>query len=289
MRLAGRYAIVTGANQGLGEAIAEQFVAEGASVLLCARGEAALAQVTERLSNKAASGQKILARRADVADPAQVDGLVRDGLEVFGRIDIVVNNAGVYGPMGLTHEVDWDEWVEALRINLFGLVAMCRAVTPGMIAQRYGRIVNISGGGATNPLPRLSSYAASKAAVVRFTETLALELKEHGITINAIAPGALATRMTQQLIDAGPERVGAAFHQRMQKIHDAGGTPLRLGAELAVYLASDESAPVTGRLIAAQWDPWPTLHERAGELDGTDIYTLRRVVPEDRGRKWDKD
>ena len=155
-----------------------------------------------------------------------------------------------------------------------------------MIAQRHGRIINVSGGGATNPLPRLSSYAASKAAVVRFTETLALELKEYGITVNAIAPGALATRLMQQLVDAGPERVGAAFHERMKKIQEGGGTPLQLGAELAAYLASDESAGVTGRLIAAQWDPWRTLRERADELDGSDIYTLRRIVPEDRGRDW---
>jgi NAD(P)-dependent dehydrogenase (short-subunit alcohol dehydrogenase family) len=287
MALAGRSAIVTGGNQGLGEAIAERLAAEGASLLLCARGEAALVEVAERLARKAASGQKILGLKVDVADPAQVAGMVRTALDAFGRVDIVVNNAGIYGPMGLTHEVDWDEWVQALQINLFGLVAVCRAVTPAMIAQRHGRIINLSGGGATNPLPRLSSYAASKAAVVRFTETLALELKEYGITVNAIAPGALATRMTRQLIDAGPERVGAAFHGRMQKIQEAGGTPLQLGAELAAYLASDKSAGITGRLIAAQWDKWRTLHERAAELDASDIYTLRRIVPEDRGRDWD--
>jgi 3-oxoacyl-[acyl-carrier protein] reductase len=155
-----------------------------------------------------------------------------------------------------------------------------------MIAQRHGRIINLSGGGATNPLPRLSSYAASKAAVVRFTETLALELKEYGITVNAIAPGALVTRMMQQLLDAGPGTVGAEFHQRMLKIHESGGTPLQVGAELAAYLASDESAGITGRLIAAQWDPWRTLHEHADELDDSDIYTLRRIVPKDRGRDW---
>jgi NAD(P)-dependent dehydrogenase (short-subunit alcohol dehydrogenase family) len=286
MGLAGRFAIITGANQGLGEAIAEQFVAEGASVLLCARGEEALGHVTARLLERAATDQKVLGRRADVSNPAEVDDLIRAAQDAFGRIDIVVNNAGVYGPMGLTHEVDWDEWVQALQINLFGLVAVCRAVSPTMIAQHYGRIINISGGGATNPMPRVSSYAASKAAVVRFTETLALELKNYGITVNAIAPGALATRMTQQLLDAGPEAIGVSLHERMQKIQDGGGTPLHLGAELAAYLASDKGDGITGRLIAAQWDPWRTLHERAEELAGTDIYTLRRIVPEDRGHEW---
>ncbi|HTZ35923.1 MAG TPA: SDR family oxidoreductase [Stellaceae bacterium] len=285
-RLAGRVAIVTGASQGLGEAIAERFAAEGASLVLCARGAAALAGVAQRLAANAAAGQRIVAHAADIGDPAQAEALARFALDAFGRIDILVNNAGVYGPMGLTHEVAWDEWVDALRINLLGLVAMCRAVTPAMIARRGGRIVNLSGGGATNPLPRLSSYAASKAAVVRFTETLALELAEHGITVNAIAPGALATRMTRQLLDAGPERVGAALHRRIAQVAAEGGTPLRLGAELAVYLASDEAAAISGRLLAAQWDPWRTLHERAAELADSDIYTLRRIVPDDRGKDW---
>jgi NAD(P)-dependent dehydrogenase (short-subunit alcohol dehydrogenase family) len=133
----------------------------------------------------------------------------------------------------------------------------------------------------------MTSYAASKAAVVRFTESLALDLKAHGIDVNAIAPGALDTRLLDQVLDAGPEMVGAEFHQRMRKIKEQGGTPLSVGAGLAVYLASNESNGITGRLIAAAWDKWATLHERAKDLDASDIYTLRRIVPADRGRQWD--
>lgn len=287
MRLAGKCAIITGASQGLGAAIAERFVAEGASVLLCARNTAAVKSVAEELSAKCKSGQKVLSTGADVSDPPQVDKLVAQALAAFGGIDSLVNNAGVYGPMGLTHEVDWADWAEAISVNLLGLVYACRAVTPTMIGQNYGRIINISGGGATNPLPRLTSYAASKAAVVRFTESLALELKEYGITVNAVAPGALATRMMQQVLDAGPDKVGADFHARMLNILDEGGTPLAVGADLTAYLASDESAGITGRLISAVWDPWRTLHDRAAELESTDIYTIRRIVPTDRGRSWD--
>jgi NAD(P)-dependent dehydrogenase (short-subunit alcohol dehydrogenase family) len=287
MSLAGRSAIITGASQGLGEAIATRFVADGASVMLCARGEDAVTEVGQRLRQTAAAGQRVVTRRTDVSNPAQIDDLIQATMSEFGRIDILVNNAGIYGPIGPTHEIDWDEWVEAIGINLLGLVRACRAVTSIMIGQAHGRIVNISGGGATNPLPRLTSYAASKAAVVRFTESLALELAEYGITVNAIAPGALATRMTQQLLDAGPGQAGEQLHRRIQEIAQKGGTPLSLGAELAAYLASDESAGITGRLIAAQWDPWRSLHERATELEASDIYTLRRIVPSDRGRDWD--
>jgi 3-oxoacyl-[acyl-carrier protein] reductase len=255
---------------------------------LCARNAAAIEAVRRRLAGAALPEQQVLAQAVDVSDAAQVFGLVDAARAAFGRIDILVNNAGVYGPIGLTHEVDPAEWMHAVGINLFGVFHACRAVAPVMIAQKSGKIVNISGGGATNPLPRITSYAASKAAVVRLSESLALELQEYGIAVNAIAPGALATQMMRQLLAAGPDKVGTDFHARMTKINDDGGTPLTVGAELAVYLGSDESSGITGRLIAAVWDPWRSLAERAEELAGTDIYTLRRIVPADRGRDWDK-
>jgi NAD(P)-dependent dehydrogenase (short-subunit alcohol dehydrogenase family) len=287
MRLAGRFAIITGASQGLGEEIAKQFVEEGASVFLCARSAPAVRGIAQQLSAIARNGQKVLAQSTNVSEPRDVDHLVTQALDVFKRIDILVNNAGVYGPIGPTHEIDWNEWVDAININLIGLAYVCRVVTPIMIRQKSGKIINLSGGGATNPLPRMTSYAASKAAVVRFTESLALDLKAHGIDVNAIAPGALDTRLLDQVLDAGPEMVGAEFHQRMRKIKEQGGTPLSVGAGLAVYLASNESNGITGRLIAAAWDKWATLHERAKDLDASDIYTLRRIVPADRGRQWD--
>jgi 3-oxoacyl-[acyl-carrier protein] reductase len=287
MRLAGRFAIITGASQGLGEQIAKHFVSEGASVLVCARSASAVRSVSQQLSAAASSDQKVLARIADVSKRPDVDQLVADALQAFGRIDILVNNAGVYGPLGPTHEIDWDAWLETININLVGLVYACRTVTPAMIHQKSGKIINLSGGGATNPLPRMTSYATSKAAVVRFTESLALDLEPYGIDVNAIAPGALDTRLLDQVLAAGPEIVGREFHDRMIKVKQQGGTPLSVSADLVVYLASAESNGITGRLISAAWDKWSTLHTRAKELHPTDIYTLRRIVPADRGRAWD--
>lgn len=288
MRLAGRFAIITGAGQGLGQEIAKHFVVEGASVLVCARSEAAIRTVEKQLAAAATGNQKLLARVADVSKSRDIDQLVADALQSFGRIDVLVNNAGVYGPLGPTHEIDWDAWVEAININLIGLVYACRSVTPTMIRQRAGKIINLSGGGATNPLPRMTSYAASKAAVVRFTELLALDLKPFSIEVNAIAPGALDTRLLDQVLAAGPETVGRELHERMMAVKQQGGTPLSVGADLAVYLASAESNGVTGRLISAPWDKWWTLHTRAKELDQTDIYTLRKIAPADRCRNWDE-
>jgi len=287
MNLAGRRAIITGASMGLGAAIAEEFLKAGAAVLLCARSAAELDAQVERLS-KAHPAARIARALADVANARQVDALFDAAQKELGGLDIVVNNAGVYGPMGTIDAVDWDDWVQAININLMGTVYCCRKAVEALKPKRAGKIINISGGGATNPLPGISAYAASKAGVVRFTETLALEVQEFGIDVNAVAPGALATRLTDQLLEAGPDRVGKALHARMAKLKQEGGTPLHVGASLCVYLASRESDGVTGRLIAAQWDPWPFDQPIKQELKASDIYTLRRIVPAERGKPWGK-
>jgi NAD(P)-dependent dehydrogenase (short-subunit alcohol dehydrogenase family) len=286
MKLAGRFAIITGASQGLGAAIAGQFIAEGASVLMCARSLDKLERVQSELAQKLKHGQRIVLIKADVTRTSDVDAAVTAALDEFGRIDVLVNNAGVYGPMGGLEEIDWLEWVEAININLMGTVYPCRAVLPHFIAQKYGKIINLSGGGATNALPRISAYAASKSAVVRFTETLAEEVRTSAIDVNAVAPGALATQMMQTAIAAGPDKVGREFHERMVKLQAGGGTPLNKGAELCVYLASAASDGLTGKLISAVWDPWTEFQSHMLELDGSDIYTLRRIVPSDRGKSW---
>jgi 3-oxoacyl-[acyl-carrier protein] reductase len=152
----------------------------------------------------------------------------------------------------------------------------------------YGKIINLSGGGATNPLPRISAYAASKAAVVRMNETLAEELKDAHVDVNAIAPGALNTRLLDEVLDAGPEKVGKEFYERSLKQRDKGGAPLEKGGELAVFLASKESDGITGRLISAIWDRWEEFPKWREQMAKNDVYTLRRIVAKDRGLDWDK-
>ena len=286
MKLAGRHAIITGASQGLGAVIAECFLAEGASVFLCARNLDMLEAQRTRLQSGCHPEQRVLACATDVADAAQVDAMVATALAGFPKIDILVNNAGVYGPMGNFEDIDWPEWTRAIEINLYGTAYPTRALLPHFKQRRYGKVVCLSGGGATNPMPRISAYAAAKAAVVRLVETLALEVKPFNIDINAIAPGTLATRMLAQVIDAGPNLVGADFHTRMTQIQNQGGTPLETGAALAVYLASAESDSITGRLLSAVWDPWASLQDHRADLDDSDIYTLRRIVPQDRAKTW---
>lgn len=285
--LVGRAAIITGANQGLGKAIAESFVRAGASVLLTARGEDLLRRVQNELAPLATQpGQQVQAMRSDVSDAKSCAAVATRARELFADLAVLVNNAGVYGPMGRLEDVEWSVWEEAFRINLFGTMHMCREVIPHLRARGYGKIINLSGGGATAPLPMISAYAASKAAVVRMTETLAEELKDDHVDVNAIAPGALNTRLLDEVLAAGPDKVGKTFYERSVKQSTDGGVPVTQGAALAVFLASAASDGITGRLLSAQWDDWAGLPEKRDELAKSDIYTLRRIVPQDRGMQW---
>lgn len=292
--LAGRQAIVTGASQGLGLEIARRFVQAGADVLICARdGEALqaaraelLALAESRSDAPTARRSRVLAERADVSVPDDVTRVATRALDELGGCHILVNNAGIYGPKGCTEEVPWSDWLRAIEINLNGSVLMCRALLPHFKRQGYGKVIQLSGGGATNPLPRLSAYAVSKAAVVRFAESLAEELRGSGIDVNAVAPGALNTRMLDELLEAGPQQVGEAFYARALQQREQGGVPLARAGELAVFLASAASDGITAKLISAVWDDWAAWPDHRDELDHSDAYTLRRITGRDRGFDW---
>ena len=286
MNLTDRSAIITGANQGLGKSIAAAFVRAGAGVLLTARSEELLHQAREELLPLARPGRPVQILRADVSKPEDCAASVRRAAEVLPDLCVLVNNAGVQGAKGPVEEADWSEWVRTIEVNLFGTVLMCREIIPHLRRRGYGKIINLSGGGATAPMPFLSAYAASKAAVVRTTETLAEELKGTGIDVNAIAPGALNTRMLAEVLEAGPEKVGRAAYEKALKQQKEGGAPPEKAAGLATFLASAASDGITGRLISAVWDDWPNLPSKREHLAGGDVYALRRILPEDRGMKW---
>jgi len=286
MKLENRNAIITGANQGFGLAVAKEFVKEGASVVICARNLSKLKEAANDLRIIAGPGQNVITVQADVSKEKDVKRVIKNGIKELRHIDILVNNAGVYGPKGLIENIDAVEWTKAIEINLFGVFYACKYILPHMKKNKFGKIINLSGGGATNPLPRISAYASSKAAVVRLTETLAEEYSGYGIDINAIAPGALNTRLLEEALEAGPEIVGEPFYEKALKQKEAGGVPLEKGASLCAYLASSESNGITGKLISAVWDPWEELGCHIEDLKNTDIYTLRRIVPQDRGKSW---
>jgi NAD(P)-dependent dehydrogenase (short-subunit alcohol dehydrogenase family) len=274
MKLDGRVAIVTGGSRGIGLAIARALGVEGARVAIASRTARELDAARGVLE---ADGVTALARPTDVARFEDVKALANEALAKWGRIDVLVNNAGVNGAIGRIDECDLGEWKLAFEVNVFGTMHACRAVLPAMRAARRGKIINLAGGGVGGPgvAPRVSAYASSKAAVVQLTEALARELVEDGIQVNAIAPGAVVTEMTAAVVAAGPAKAGKELYERTLKQRQSGGEPPELAAKLVVWLASDASGALTGKMLSAKWD----------KVDGIDVdvanrsslFALRRI------------
>jgi len=274
--LAGKVSVITGGSMGIGRAIAKAFLDEGSHCVLAARSEQALAETVEEL---AAIGPQVRPFPTDVAAEEAVRSLIDFTLEEFGAIDILVNCAGIYGPIGLSTDVDIGEWWETVEINLRGTYLCTRLAVQAMIQQGTGgKIINLAGGGAASAFPRFSAYAVSKAAVVRLTETLAEETKEYGIDMNVIAPGGVNTRLLDQVMEAG-EAAGKAHMERSLRQKREGGVPPERAAELAVFLASSQSDGLSGKFLSAVWDDWRSLPGRIPEVMSSDVYTLRRVTP----------
>ena len=275
MKLQNKVAIITGGGRGIGEAIALAFAREGAHLAIASRTQAELDQVAAQVREL---GGQVQATPADVSNRDDVVRLIETTLTTYGQIDILVNAAGVDVPIVRMWDVDGDVWIRATEINLFGTFMCCHAVLPHMIERRQGKIVNFSGGGATSPLPRFTAYGVSKTAIVRLTETLAEEVKEFNIRVNAVAPGAVDTRLQDDVLEAG-ERAGDLL-ERIRELRETGegGVPRELPAELVVFLASDDSDGLAGKLIAAPHDDgqsWDT--DRIDEVMSAPWFTLRRM------------
>lgn len=274
MKLANQVAIITGAGRGIGQAIAQAYAREGARLALAARSQPELEQTAAEIAK---TGAQAIAVPTDVTDPAQAERLASAALTRFGRIDILVNNAGISGPVGPLQDNDIAQWAETISVNLTGTFLVCRAVIPIMLKQGGGKIINLSGAGAANAWSNLSAYCASKAAVVRLTEVLAQELAPNNIAVNALGPGSVHTAMWDQMTQDAA-RAGADFiHQLGLQVTSGGGAPIDECAELAVWLASQESDNLTGRLISATTDDFRNLPPRIPQIMATDAATLRRI------------
>jgi NAD(P)-dependent dehydrogenase (short-subunit alcohol dehydrogenase family) len=283
--LHGKNILLTGASRGLGRAIAQTLWQNGANLMLIARSDDALQSLCDELMTNAEAEQRAYLFAADLAKSDAVPNILQVARCVWDRIDVLINNAATLGPIGKAWENDWDAWQMALRVDLLAPIELCRACVLWMLEKRRGKIINLSGGGATSPRPNFSAYATAKAAVVRFSETLADEVRAANIQVNCIAPGAMNTEMTEAVLRAGAEQAGEKEYAQAQQQIAGGASPQR-AAELCVWLASPASDGITGKLISAVWDPWDELSEHIAELQDSDIYTLRRVVPSDRGKDW---
>jgi len=282
-----RYCLITGSTRGLGAVLTRIFWESGANLLLVARNADDLDRQLASLGSK--PGQTALRFAADLENPQAAREIIDAGRRLAPRLHVLINNAAVQGPIGPLWQNDWSRWLEAVQVDLIAPVALCHAAIPWMIESGGGSIINLSGGGASGPRANFSAYATAKSGLVRFSETLAQELLPYNVSVNCIAPGAMSTAMLDEVAKAGAAASGANEYNQAVKIRREGGASLQNVADLCLFLTSPAARGITGKLISAAWDPWPTLLQHCAELAGSDVYTLRRIVPQDRGLAWGAD
>ena len=275
MILKNKIALIVGGAGGIGQAVASLFLKEGARVIIASRSEADLISVSEKLN--AIYPGRISFLVVDVSVASAVKKMVEQVISDYGAINILISGAGIYGPIGLSHEVDLDDWIKTYEVNVFGTFNLFRAVVPHMIKQGGGKIVNFSGGG-DGPLPRFSAYNSSKAAIVRLTETLAEEVKEWNIEVNCIAPGAVNTKLLDEALRAGEAKLGHQKYSELLKQKQGGGVLPEKAAQLCLFLGSSKSDGLSGRFLSAVWDNYEEWDEDKIKLImSQNLYTYRRV------------
>jgi NAD(P)-dependent dehydrogenase (short-subunit alcohol dehydrogenase family) len=270
VRLDGTVALVTGGGRGLGQAFAQALAAAGASVAVTARSADQLEE-TVRMIREA--GGRAIGLPGDVTDPAAVESVVATAQQQLGPIDLLVNNAGIPGPMVATWQADREHWWQTVEVNLRGPYLFTSMVLPSMMDRRHGRIINITSGAAAGPSTYLSAYGAAKAGLTHWTNTLAVELSDYGIVLFSYAPGMVRTSMVEYAVNSPEvdERIQSRFRNNLEAGRD---TPIELTVERFMFLASGQADSLSGRMIRVSDDPGELLR-RAEEIKEADLYTLR--------------
>ena len=261
--------LITGAGRGIGKRLAIGFAQHSARVALLARSKAELDLTNLEIEHAGGSSLRL---RANVCDYEQLSAAVDRMRSHYGRVDVLVCSAAIQGPIGPFLETPPKAWAETIETNLLGVVNACRAVLPYMTEKRSGKIIVLVGRGAGDPRPNFSAYAASKAAAVRFVETLAEEVQDFNIQVNAMSPGGTYTHMTDEILRAG-DKAGWKEQQRAVEVRLTGGESPDKQLQLALFLASEAANHISGRLIHVN-DDWRRL---ATSTVSRDLYTLRRV------------
>lgn len=284
--LENRNVLITGGSQGFGLSLAKFLFNHGANIAVCGRSKENLKIVKNELSKIKNRNQIVEVVVADITKPKEVKELENQITSSMGFIEILINNAGKIGPIGNFLENDLKNWQHTFETNVFGSACVIQKFLPSMLENQRGRIIQLSGGGASNPLRGMTSYAASKSAIVRFIETLALEYANTGVYFNSIAPGMLKTQLLNEMLKAGPEKVGSTLFDKASLKDKELSDSTRIACELVLFLCLDESKGITGKLISAEWDNWQLWPNYLKDLLGSDVYTIRRVVGKDRNFDW---
>ncbi len=274
MKLKNQVVLVTGGSRGIGKSIARSFLLEGAYVVICARNKKDIE--TAQSDFKKSGMDKTFGVSIDVSQPNQVKTVFEKTESLFGPVDILVNAAGIQTPYGLLVDTDDHDWISSIQTNLIGTMLCTKYALRSMASRNKGKILNFSGGGSFNPRPYFSAYASSKAAVVRFTETIAEEVSGSKININAIAPGPVDTQLFGEAL-AAKEKIGEKNWKKMMAVKKKGLNPPDFVCDLALFLASNESNWISGKVISATWDDWKNLGAQKQDLIGSSLLTMRRI------------
>jgi NAD(P)-dependent dehydrogenase (short-subunit alcohol dehydrogenase family) len=264
MILTSKNIVITGGGGGIGSVVAQKCIAQGANVILIGINEKEL---------KSAPHSMYLV--ADVASETAIQKAFNTITRTYKTIDVLINAAGVQHPIGTFDKNKLSSWKKNIEINLFGTINTTHTVLLFMKKQKFGKIINFSGGGATGPRQNFSAYACAKTAVVRFTEILAEEIKKYNIDVNAIAPGAVNTNMLQEVLNE-KENAGKEYTDAVKR-KNSGGTSPEIAANLILFLSSEKSNGITGRLISAPWDSWKDEKFQNKLRTEKNMCTLRRI------------
>lgn len=269
--------VIAGASAGIGHALACALAGAGHRVIGCSRDLEAL-----RAALQDVPGATSFA--CDVTSESAVTQFVRDVAAMHTHVDVLINCAGGFGAIGPIDQTDSTEWFDTIRANLFGPFLTVKQFLPLLERSRVPHVINFSGGGAFSPFANYSAYAASKTALVRLTETLAVELAGRGIAVNAVAPGFVPTRTHQATIHAGAEKAGLLQYRRAQALYNNRSTALtrdRLDTVVRCVeaLISPDYRGLTGKTISANFDPWSSVkfREHIQHINKSELYTMRRI------------
>jgi NAD(P)-dependent dehydrogenase (short-subunit alcohol dehydrogenase family) len=271
--------VVTGSSTGIGRALVHRLLGENHSVWGLAR--------SDQSAFVASQNGSFNSTRCDVANWTDVESAAKQIAEKWAHVDGLVCCAGAHGEVGPAVRADPNRWSATVRANLDGTFNAIRACHAMLVrAPRRAKVICFAGGGATKARSNFSAYGVAKTGIVRLVETIAEEELQAPLDINAVAPGAIATRLTDEIIALGPDIAGQAEFDSAVKQRAGGGASLEHALDLVEWLLSPKSDGITGKLLSAPWDPWQGLADHAGNLARSDVYTLRRIIPEDRGLRF---